>query len=304
MNENLIENLPTKFRRNVSGLHGAKGARWLADLPKIVGEICGLWKLDIENIFPNLSYNFVADCSGETGEKFVLKIGFPEEDSSLTFEKRALEAFGGRGAVRLLKADEKRFAILLERAVEGKTLSRICGEDYERAVEITIEVLKKLPREPPNKTDFINLEDWINGLNRAIAANFQTKKVEKARKFFSELIEPFEKKILLHGDVHFDNILSAEREPFLLIDPKGLIGEIGYEIAVFLNDLADWTAHLPNRKSFLAKAVENFAEAFFVSPCDLRKWSYSFAVLSAWWMLEDFGTNRKKDILRAEIWEV
>ncbi|MEO6590004.1 MAG: aminoglycoside phosphotransferase family protein, partial [Pyrinomonadaceae bacterium] len=173
-----------------------------------------------------------------------------------------------------------------------------------KAVEIAIEVMKKLPRQPANKNEFINLESWINGLSRAVESNFETKKVAKAQKFFAELVEPFEKKILLHGDVHFDNILSAQREPFLLIDPKGLVGEIGYEIAVFLNDLADWCSHLKNQKEILAQAVENFAKAFDTDAKSLRKWAFAYAVLSAWWMIEDFGNNKEKDILRAEIWDV
>ena len=194
--------------------------------------------------------------------------------------------------------------MLLERAVDGKTLSETCGENYEKAVEITIKVLKKLPRNPPDKTKFINLETWIDGLNRAVKAGFAPEKVSKAQKFFTELIEPFEKKILLHGDVHFGNILSANREHFLLIDPKGLVGEIGYEIAVFLNDLAGWTSHLSNRREILEKSLGKFSQSFDVSVENLRKWSFAFAVLSAWWVMKDFGGNYKRELALADIWDV
>ena len=241
---------------------------------------------------------------GETGEKFVLKIGVAEEDSSVFEEKRALEAFGGNGAVRLINFDAGLSAMLIEKAVEGLTLSEVCGEAYEKAVNIAVDVMQKLPRQPPNKAEFVNLQSWIDELNRAVAVGFEPEKVARARRFFGELVEPFGNKVLLHGDIHFDNILSARREPFLLIDPKGIVGEIGYEIAVFLNDLAGWTSHLPHRKQVLNSAVESFSRAFAVSAKDLRKWAYSFAVLSAWWMLEDFGKNRKEDVLRAEIWDV
>ena len=241
MKEIFKENLPPKFTRNIAGLHGAKGERWLADLPDIINEICGKWSLEVDKVFPNLSFNFVASCVGETGEKFVLKIGVPEEDAPVLDEKRALEAFDGCGSVRLIKFDAKLTAMLIEKAVEGRTLNEVCGENYGKAVEIAVDVMRKLPRRPANKSEFINLESWIDGLNRAVEAGFAPEKVAKAQKFFAELVEPFGNKILLHGDIHFDNILSAQREPFLVIDPKGLVGEIGYEIAVFLNDLAGWT---------------------------------------------------------------
>jgi streptomycin 6-kinase len=300
----ITENLPLKFRQNIKGLYGAKGEKWLDDLPQTLEKICVKWNLTLEDFFPNLSFNFVAKCFDNKGEKYVLKVGVPDEDSPLLTEKRTLEAFDGKGAVKVLRYDEKLCAMLLERAIEGKTLSETCGEDYAKAVEIAIEVLKKLPRNPPDKTQFINLETWIDGLNRAVKAGFAPEKVSKAQAFFAELIEPFEKKILLHGDVHFDNILSARREPFLLIDPKGLIGEIGYEIAVFLNDLAGWTEHLVNRKMILETAVKRFSVEFAVSSQNLRKWCFAFAVLSAWWMMEDFGENCEKTLALADIWDV
>lgn len=304
MNKNHIGDLPAKFTRNISNLHGAEGEKWLADLPRITEEVCGRWSLRIKRVFPNLSFNFVAACANGRGEQFVLKIGVPEEDAPVIYEKRALEAFGGNGAVKLINFDAELTAMLIEKAVEGATLSEVCGEDFGKAVEIAVDVMRKLPRQPPNKSDFINLESWIDGLNRAANVGFEPEKVCQAQKFFGELCKPFENKILLHGDIHFDNILSAKREPFLLIDPKGIVGEIGYEIAVFLNDLAGWTSHLVNQKEVLNSAIESFSRAFSVGAEDLRKWSYSFAVLSAWWMLEDFGVNRKEDVLRAEIWEV
>ena len=298
------KNLPLKFRKNVTGLYGAKGEKWLADLPRTLKLICIKWNLTLDDFFANLSFNFVAKCSDENGGKYVLKVGVQDEDSPLLTEKNALEIFAGQGAVKVLRYEENLCAMLLERAIDGKTLSETCGEDYERAVEIAIAVLKKLPRNPPDKTKFINLETWIDGLNRAVKAGFAPEKVAKAQRFFAELIEPFADKILLHGDVHFDNILSAGREPFLLIDPKGLIGEIGYEIAVFLNDLAGWTEHLPNRKKILESAIKNFSRNFNVSVENLRKWSFAFAVLSAWWMMEDFGKDCEKSLALTDIWDV
>ncbi len=304
MNKIQAEKLPPKFRQNVIGLYGTKGEKWLADLPQMLETICTKWSLKLEDFFPNLSFNFVAKCSDKDGEKYVLKVGVPDEDSPLLTEKNTLEAFDGKGAVKVIKFDENLCAMLLERAIDGKTLSETCGEDYVKAVEIVIQVLKKLPRNPIDKTHFINLEKWIDGLNRAVTEKFAPAKVTKAQEFFAALVEPLEQKILLHGDVHFDNILSAKREPFLLIDPKGLIGEIGYEIAVFLNDLAGWTEHLANRKTILYKAIKRFSKEFAVSEQNLRKWCFAFAVLSAWWMMEDFGENCEKTLALADIWDV
>ena len=40
----------------------------------------------------------------------------------------------------------------------------------------------------------------------------------------------------MHGDLHHDNIVSAQREPWLVIDPKGLVGDPGYETGPFINN--------------------------------------------------------------------
>ena len=297
------KNLPPKFIQNILGLYGAKGERWLEDLPGAIAVIADKWSLEIDEPFPNLSFNFVAPCSVPGGGKYVLKVGVPEEESPILFERKALEAFAGEGAVKLIKYDESLCAMLIERAVEGKTLSDVCGADYEKAVKIAVAVMKRLPRNPPDKTIFINLEKWTSGLNKAVKMGFEPDKVAEAQKYFTELAEPFEKKILLHGDVHFDNILSARRESFLLIDPKGAVGEIGYEIAVFLNDLAGWTKHLANQKQILSAAVENFSQSFAVSSENLRKWAFAFAVLSGWWMLEDFGKDWENSLACAKMWK-
>ena len=304
MDENLVRNLPAKFLRNISELHGAAGEKWLANLPQTINEISRRQSLETINVFTNLSFNFVASAENKRGEKLVLKIGVPEEDSSMMFEARALRAFDGNGAVKLFDYDEELGAMLIEKADEGLTLDEICGEDYAKAVEIAVAVMSKLPRQMSNKDEFINLESWVGDLHRAVKAGFAPERISKARRFFGELGEPFGNKILLHGDIHFGNILSAQREPFLLIDPKGVIGEIGYEIAVFLNDLAGWTSHRNAQKSILKAAVGSFSRAFAVGETDLRKWAYASAVLSAWWTAEDFGDGDERHILRAEIWDV
>ena len=95
MSENFTKNLPPKFIQNISGLYGAKGKKWLKDLPDILAEICQKWSLQIDKVFPNLSFNFVALCVNKSGEKYVLKVGVPEKDSSIIYEKRALQVFDG-----------------------------------------------------------------------------------------------------------------------------------------------------------------------------------------------------------------
>jgi hypothetical protein len=85
-------------------------------------------------------------------------------------------------------------------------------------------------RETSDQSDFPLLKDWISGLQKEDKTNFAPQFVKKARRFFDELMALSKKNFLLHSDLHHQNILSAEREPFLAIDPKGIVGDIWFEI--------------------------------------------------------------------------
>ena len=297
----LSENLPVKFTRIISEAHGAKGDRWLAALPKIVAEIQENWSLEVREIFPNLSYHFVASCIFADGSEAVLKIGYPETDSPVFNEVEMLKLYNGDGAVKFLRFDEKRFAVLLEKLTPGETLKTACRNDDARATGIYIDVLRKIIRKPPENHNFVLLEKWFAGFEKAEKTNFPAQAVKKARGFYDELGS--RQKFLLHGDFHHENILSAEREPFLAIDPKGIIGEIGYEISVFLNNHVLWLSPAPDLREKLNDAVLRIAEAFEIEPQDLKKWAYAQMVLSAWWTFEDNGKNWKTDLALAKIWE-
>lgn len=304
MSEDFQTNLPARFVKNVKGLHGAAGENWLADLPRLLGEISGVWSLQIGAPFVNLTFNYVAACTKESGEECVLKICAPEENPPIFAEKKALQAFDGRGAVKVFKYDEIFFALLVERAAPGVTLAETYAPESVRAVSAAIDAMKALPREPQNKNEFPLLDEWTNDLAKARKTNFEPRRIEKASAIFKELRQPFETRILLHGDVHFDNILSATRAPFLLIDPKGCVGEIGYEIAVFLNDLCGWTRHLPEQKKILARAVEQFSGAFDLETAEIKSWAFAQAMLAAFWMYEDFGRDWENFTACAKMWEL
>lgn len=295
--------LSEKFRQNISGLYAEKGVQWLENLPFLVADISEKWTLAIENPFPDLSYNYVAPCVCVDGRKAVLKIGFTEKDSIVNGEAKFLKLLDGNGAVKLLRFDRTRCALLLERLMPGENLKRICRIDDEHATRIAVEVLQKIRRKPPKTGEFPTLESWTKSFRKAAPVKFDGDLMKKAQGYFSELSASSAEQLLLHGDFHHQNILSARREPFLAIDPKGIVGDIGFEIAVFLNNPRGWLLSHPNRKRILERRIEIFAEAFALEPQNLRNWAFAEAVLSAWWTIEDGGTDVEKWLACAEIWE-
>ena len=305
MHQDFIEKLPRKFTEVILGAFREEGGRWLESLPQIISEIEENWSLKIEKIpFPNLSYHYVAPCLCADGGEAVVKIGFPGEAAYILNEVRMLKFMGGRSMVKLLRFDEKRFAMLLEKLVPGEDLKTVCKFNGSKAVAIAIETMSKFWRKPPENHDFPILEKWFDGLVKAEKINFAPEYTKKARTFFENLNSPLESKMLLHGDFHHENILSATREPFLAIDPKGIIGNIGYDISIFLINHARWLFDEPDFQKKLDEAIENFSEAFEIGSQDLRKWTFAHSVLSAWWTCEENCENWKRELAFTEIWKV
>lgn len=299
----MFDHLPQKFREVILGAFREEGKQWLIKLPEIVEEIEQNWSLSVKNAFPNLSYHYVAPCVCADGSEAVLKIGFPGEAVNIFNEMKMLKYLDGRNSVELLRFDEKRFAFLLEKLTPGKNLKTIYQNDEAKAVEIVIEVMRAFWQKAPEDSNFPRLEDWFKGFDSAAKTEFPASYIKRARKFFDELTES-KQKMLLHGDFHHENILSATREPFLAIDPKGIVGDIGYDISIFLINHAGWLKSEPDLRGKLDKAIRKFAESFEIEPQNVRKWVFAHTVLSAWWTFEENCENWKDELAFAEIWEV
>lgn len=297
----MLNDLPEKFVRLISESHGAKGAAWLAALPKIIAEIERDWSLVVRSPYKNLSYHFVAPCELKDGGEAVLKIGYPEEYSPIFNEVEALRIYDGRGAVEFLKLDCNRLALLIEKLNPGETLKNVFAGNEDAVVDTAVDILRKIKRKPPENHNLVFLKDWFAGFEKAKKTDFPAAALEKAQSFYKEL--SVAESFLIHGDFHHENILSAEREKFLVIDPKGIIGQIGYEISVFLNNHVWWLEKDVDLSEKLDYAISKFSEAFEISVLDLRKWAYAQGVLSAWWTYEENGENWKKDLALAEVWD-
>lgn len=94
-------------------------------------------------------------------------------------------------------------------------------------------------------------------------------------------------RVVLHGDLHQENILSATREPWLAIDPKGLVGEPAYETGSLLRNTREQILALPDPKPLFARRITLLAEELELDRERIRGWGEAQAVLSACWTLED-----------------
>lgn len=295
--------LPDKFARTMTELHGAAGAEWLDSLPSLVADFAGRWSLNVLPPFEPLSYNYVAPALRADGTDVVLKVGVPNPE--LLTEIEALRLYAGHGIVQILEADPDRGALLLERLKPGTPLSTLA--DDERATSIAAQVMRQLWRPVPAEHPFPSLAKWTAGMRRLRdhfeggTGPFPIPLVEMAENLFAELMGSMAQPVLLHGDLHHDNILSAERQPWLALDPKGIVGEPAYEVGALLHNPRPQLLAAPHPDRMLARRVDQLTEELGFDRSRIVGWGLAQAVLSAWWSFEDHGHGWEWAIACAEL---
>jgi streptomycin 6-kinase len=282
--------IPPALARTVRGLFGQQGEDWLAGLPPLVEELAARWRLVVQPPFARLSYNYVAPATTHQGEPAVLKVGVPNRE--LQTEIAALQHYGGRGAVRLLAADAEAGALLLERLLPGTTL--VEEPDDDRATELAAGVMAELWQPVPAGHNFPTVADWARGLERLRATfgggtgPFPQRLVALAERLFAELLAGEEAPVLLHGDLHHYNILRAQRAPWLAIDPKGVVGERGFEVYAWLQNPLP-AGHRGDLRPLLGRRLDIFAGRLGIQRKRLAACGLAGLVLSSWWSYEDHG---------------
>ena len=283
--------VPEDFARTQVLLRDEAGLAWLDRLPGLTEDLERSWSLEVGHPFPNLSYNWVVPALREDGAPAVLKLSFPGEKEFRT-EAAALAGFGGRGVCRLLELDLDRGAMLLERLRPGGPLTGL--KDDEEATAVAAGVMKKLWRPAPPDHAFPTVSDWSRGFERLRrrfgggTGPMPEKLVEAAETLFAELGASEGEPLLLHGDLHQENILSARREPWLAIDPKGVVGEAAYDTAALLHNPVG-ALDAPDPKGLLERRLAVLSGELGLDRARVRAWGLAQAVLAAYWGLEDGG---------------
>jgi streptomycin 6-kinase len=297
----MITSIPENFARAMVEVYGDEGAAWLERLPELIAECARRWSLTALPPYA-LSYNYVAPAVHADGTPVVLKVGFPSRE--LMTEIAALRHYDGHGIVQLLDADPERGAFLLERLTPGTVLAPLALLDDERATSIAAGVMRQLWRPAPPDHPFPEVAEWAEGMSRMRArfgggtGPFPARLVEEAEALFAELLASQAEPVLLHGDLHHENILSAERQPWLALDPKGVVGEPAYEVGALLRNQL-WQLPQPGRVT--ARRVDQLAEELGFDRARVRGWGLAQAVLSAWWSVEDHGYGWEDAIACAEL---
>ncbi len=212
----------------------AGGPEWLAGLPERLATCAARWSLRVGPPFGYGMTSLVVPADLPDGTRAVLKLQFPDQESA--HEATALRHWRGEGAVRLLAHDPDRRALLVERCDPGTPLHALPLDD---ALDVMVGLLPRLwvPVAPvdagvPSGQPFTTLVDAVAGWTVRLPAAWERtgrpydrRFVDLALDLLAGLAGSQGAQVLVNQDLHAANVLRAEREPWLVIDPKPLLGE-------------------------------------------------------------------------------
>lgn len=267
------------LEKNISNLCGQKGRDWINALPSIVKHLSQHWSLTDIKPVKNMSWNYVATAVQHGHDLVVLKISCDKE--LIRDEYKTLQHFNGQGAIKVLDINAEHNALLLEQAVPGYLLKELHPKNIIDTIHDYTDVVKKLATVPiTDVNDFTHVSKWCAAFDRITDARVEKRFIEKAQALKTMLLGTAKQEYLCHGDLHLENIIKHGSD-WLVIDPKGIIGEMAFEAAAF--DLID------KENMQIIEQVQMLANALRLDFKRLLAWVFLRIIMSAQWFIEDNG---------------
>jgi streptomycin 6-kinase len=272
----------------------------MGQLEKRVEEQVSDWGVVVQDISETQSSFIVFGKRGD--QPVVLKVIRQPGDEWRCGE--VLAAFDGRGTARVYEYIEG--AALIERLNPGTSLASIAleGRD-EEATEILADVIGRMSQAPEltreRSNAFVIAQDWGRGFQRYLASGdnqIPRRLVEQGQRLYLDLCASQRGVRLLHGDLQHYNVLLDSDRGWLAIDPKGVIGELEYEIGAGLRNPYEKPEFFASAET-IERRLRCFEAKLKLDSDRMLAWGFAQAVLSAVWSVEDgFAVDAGNPALR------
>jgi streptomycin 6-kinase len=253
---------------------------WLSTVPDTVHDLGHLWSLRIGEPFqPGGQTAWVAPATNEAGVELVVKVAW--RHSEALHEAEGLRVWDGDGAVRLhaVRDFDHTMALLIERCVPGASLS---GQPEPDQDPVIARLLRRLWRQPmpghpfrPIQTLCDRWADEFDVRNEVAPSMLDRGLVRAGIDLFRGLAATADQEVLLCTDLHAGNVLTAQREPWLIIDPKPYVGDPAYDL---LQHLLNCDERLQADPRSLAR---DFAGLVDINPSRLLLWLFARCVIES-----------------------
>jgi streptomycin 6-kinase len=284
--------LPTAFLSNRR--RSDDWAAWLDVLPRLIRDVLDQWSLTPSGRVRTGAAAVAVPVLTDRGAPAVAKFGWPHPEAE--HEHLALRAWAGQGAVRLLQADPRRSVLLLEQADAERDLTSV---PVLEACVVVAELYPRLHRAAIPQLDRLSVlaSGWAEGLAQlrndgSVPRRYVEQAAALARDFASD---PATDGRLIHTDLHYENVLAAEREPWLVIDPKPLSGEAAFEVAPMLWNRWGELVASGNIRNALLDRLFALVDAAGLDEDRVRDWVVVREMVNVMWALTTGAPEDRDD---------
>lgn len=275
-------NLSQTFIKNILDIYGNNGQVWLDGLPQKLRYLEDLWHVKISKPMPNLTYSYVALAETKTGLS-VIKVAPKSE--RLEREICWYQA-QKTGCAHLIASDTEQGALLLEYLQPGVSLKQkvIDGQDNE-ATEIIAQVIIELNAPKiTGQTPFPYVSELAKDLE-LLKGKIPSSLFSYGRELFHRLLETKEN-VLLHGDLHHDNILSHGKK-YRAIDPHGYVGPQAFEVGACIRNPYDCFPQVRSLEETLTSRLNILYRSLPFSREEIKGWALAYTLIAASWSVQD-----------------
>jgi len=264
-------------------------ASWVAGVPRLVRDLLDEWTLAVDGTPVHGHTALVVPVTAD-GERAVLKVAGPDDEGR--HEILGLQTWHGRGAVRLLRADPRRNAMLLER-LHGRDLTEV---PVLEACEVVAGLYDRLHvAAPPQLVPLTRyVAEWTDDLERLPRQSPLPRRIVEQAVHLARAFETDAHSVgrMIHTDLHHENVLAADRDPWLAIDPKPVSGDPHYEVAPLLWNRWDEAVATGDVRTAVRRRFHTVVDAAGLDEERARDWVVVREAHHAMWAIEDGDRDR------------
>lgn len=269
---------------------GPAGRAWSAGLPALAGRYLEEWELRLDGEPRHGVVSLVLPVVRADGVPAALKLQ-PVTDENAS-EAPGLRAWAGDGSVLLLDSDPATGALLLERLEADRSLAAV--PDVMEALELLTGLLRRLVARPAPEgmrrlADIAQgMLDGVDGALAGLRRDDDRQCLRRCASAVAELLpEPGDR--LLHWDLHYENVLAADREPWLAIDPKPLAGDPGFDLMPALRNRWDEVVATGDVPRAVLRRFDFMVDALGLDRRRAAGWTLGRVLQNSLWTVEGGG---------------
>lgn len=246
------------------------------------------WGLNSFQLIPSYSANLVVKCYSDRFGSVVLKIGNP---ASIYREYHTLNQYNGRRFCKVFDVDLESGVILEECVSPGISL-RNEGLIAKR-LSVFCSLYKGLHMTPAKPEIYPTYTEWASRITEYMSKRDDCRELylhmKKAKDICLSVSSSYPQKMLLHGDFHHDNILLRDHEEYIIIDPKGVIGDPVFDIPRFiLNEFED--EKTPELHAKVIEIISSIEKSLDIPNEIIKQCLYVETAMGNCWCVEDGST--------------